>query len=150
MRIVCPFAPVSLTANTARTLVQAVAGTGGFKLSELGVSFEGVATDAKPILVKLVVQTTAGTATALTPVRAQKTDGNAIRTTAQHIFTAEPTSTDVLRSWYVHPQTGLMYPFDISVLASAEFAAATKIGILALSAAGEATVNATGHLEVEE
>jgi hypothetical protein len=62
-------AAVSCVASTAKTVVQAVAPTNQrVKLLGWGVAFDGVLTTGKPVAIRLLRQTTAGTMSALTPV----------------------------------------------------------------------------------
>jgi hypothetical protein len=95
------------TTTSAITLLQVVAASNHRVLiKELSVSFEGVNNAHAPIEVVVLRQTTAGTMSALTPVKANNTDDETLQTTAQHTATAEPTSGDVLMRELVHPQTG--------------------------------------------
>jgi hypothetical protein len=96
--------------TSAKTLVQLIAATGQtIQLIEVGVGFHGTNNTHEPVLVQLVRQSTDGSMTALTPVKADDGIGNALTTTARHTATVEPTATDVIRSWTVHPQTGFVY-----------------------------------------
>lgn len=95
------------TGTAAKTIVQVVAAANhGIKVTGWGISFEGVSVTATPIQVRLLRQTTAGTMSALTPVKKRDSDGDTLDTTAQHTATAEPTAGDVLATVLVHPQGG--------------------------------------------
>lgn len=99
-------AEIALTAATAKTVLQHVAPTNHrVKVMAWGVYFDGVSSTAEPVLVELLRQTTAGTMSALTPV---KTDAasETLLSTAQHTATVEPTASDVLARIEVHPQSG--------------------------------------------
>ena len=65
---------------------------------------EGINT-SEPILVQITRQSTAGTMTALTLVKADDSVAETLLTTGQHTATAEPTAGDVLDAMTVHPQT---------------------------------------------
>lgn len=97
---------VALSAATAKTVAQIVAASNHRVLiPEFEVSFDGTTNTAVPVLVELVKQSDAGTSSALTPVKIgdwQET----MQTTARHTATAEPTTTDVIKSFLVHPQQG--------------------------------------------
>lgn len=98
------------TGTALKTLIQLVAAANhGIDVSEVGISFHGLNNSHEPITVDLLRQTDAGTMTALTVVKANDSDADTLDTTAQHTATAEPTAGDVLRTWAVHPQTGLIY-----------------------------------------
>lgn len=98
------------TGTSAKTLIQLVAAANhAIQVVELGIGFHGTNNTHEPILVELVRQTDAGTMSALTPVAGDDAVDETLDTSAQHTATAEPTGTDVLRAWTVHPQTGLVY-----------------------------------------
>ena len=101
------------TGTSAKTLIQLLA-VQAIELSELIVGFHGIDNTAEPIKVELVRQTDAGTMTSLTPGKNDDSVGDALATTAQHTATVEPTTTDVVRVYTVHPQTSLvvMFPED--------------------------------------
>ena len=95
------------TGTAIKTLLQIVAPTNQrIKLREISVSFKGTSNTASPIIVSLTRQTTAGTMSSLTPVKVNEADNETLQVTAQHTATAEPTSSDVIMSEEVHPQTG--------------------------------------------
>lgn len=100
-------AEVALTAATARTTLQLVAAANHrVKVLAWGVYFDGTSSTAEPVQVVLMRQTTAGTASALTPTKLDDSIAETLLTTAQHSATVEPTSGDVLKRIEVHPQTG--------------------------------------------
>lgn len=99
-------AEIALTAATAKTVLQVVAAANHkIKILEWGVYFDGTSVTAEPVQIRLLRQTTAGTMTALTPVK-RSSDSETLQTTAQHTATAEPTAGDVLEVKEVHPQSG--------------------------------------------
>ena len=100
-------AQISTTTST-RTLLQLVAASNHRVLvREWHIAFEGITATDAPIQVRVLRQTTAGTASALTLVKADDSDDETLQTTAQHSFTStEPTSGDVLFNRLVHPQSG--------------------------------------------
>jgi len=98
------------TGTAAKTLLQLIAAANhAIEVLEVGAGFHGTTNTNEPITVELVRQTTAGTMSSATPVKADDSVADSLDTTAQHTATAEPTTTDVLRAWAVHPQTGLVY-----------------------------------------
>src|SRR5437588_10938604 len=109
-------ADVFFTAQTAsiafttatKTLAQLVAAAQQrVKVHEWSVSFNGTSNTATPIEVDIVRQTSAGTMSALTLVKANNSDAETLQTTAQTTATAEPTDSGVIiQTQLVHPQTG--------------------------------------------
>lgn len=95
------------TGTSAKTLLQVVAASNHrITVNEWSISFKGTSNTASPILVEVLRQTTAGTMSALTPVKADSADDETLQTTAQHTATSEPTASDVLDRVLVHPQQG--------------------------------------------
>lgn len=96
----------ALAAATAETLIQ-LRGvtTTRAKLIAWGVSFDGVTAAAAPVEVRLVRQSTDGTASAASEIKADESAPAALLT-AFHSFTAEPTTTDVFEHHEIHPQGG--------------------------------------------
>jgi hypothetical protein len=109
------------TGTAAKTIIQVVAAANhAVLIKEMSVAFAGTSNTAAPILVEVVRQTDAGTSTALTPVKDPDDSAETLQSTARHTATAEPTTTDVLMSEYVHPQTGYTW--------QAPFGQAIKVG----------------------
>jgi len=134
------------TGTSAKTMIQLIAAANhAIKITEFGVSFNGVNNTHEPILVDLLRQTTAGTMSSLTLVKADDSGGDTLDTTAQHTATAEPTGSDVLRSLYVHPQTGAVVPVtdDAPIIVGA----GDRLG-LRVTAAND--VSCAAHIAFEE
>lgn len=134
------------TGTALKTLLQLVAATNhAIVLIELGASFHGTSNTAEPILVQLMRQTTAGTMSAATVRAADDSIGDTFDTTAQHTATAEPTASDILRMWTIHPQTGLIW--QAHDLAPVIVGAGDRLGLVVTAAA---SVNADAYLVFEE
>ncbi len=104
-------AAVSLTAATTKTLWQLIAPTNHrLKLKEVGVSFVGVVNTDGPVRCQLLYATTAGTSSALTPVKEDDSLAETLLATALQTFTVEPTAGNVIRTWECHPQAGIVIP----------------------------------------
>lgn len=100
------------TGTSAKTLIQLIAAANhAIEICEVSIGFHGTNNAHEPIKVELVRQTDAGTMSSLTPLKNDDSVGDTLDTTAQHTATVEPTTTDVLRAWTVHPQTGLVVLF---------------------------------------
>lgn len=102
----------ALAATTAEVVLRVNAATDRpVDVAEIGVSFNGVDNTAVPVLVELLRLADNGTMTAVTPVKQNDSLAEGIGATAAKPDSAEPTTGDVLRTWYVHPQTGLVEVF---------------------------------------
>ena len=95
----------------AQTLIQIYAANTDRPLTLLEVNFscQGVDNLGAPIKFELCIQTTAGTGTSTTPVKCDQTDPHNIEATCLTDHSAEPTTTDILDSWFIHPQDGMIY-----------------------------------------
>jgi len=89
----------------------------GLDLQSVEISFQGVVATGEPGLVELIYATFAtnspGTnSTTETPAQVY---GRVITAgfTAARNWTAEPTALTVLKTWFVHPQTGLVLPLPL-------------------------------------
>lgn len=134
------------TGTAAKTLLQIVAPANHrLKISELAVSFQGVNPIGLPILVQVARQSSAGTMSALTPVKVNDGDPETLLTTAQHTATAEPTTGDVLLSEQVHPQTG--YTWQATWGHEIIIPGGGKLGIIVTA---DASVNAVARVLGEE
>ncbi len=104
---------VALTGGTAKTVLQVVAPSNqALMIKGIQITFDGTSSTATPGIVQLVRQTTAGTMSSATPVKAPRSDeGETLQSTAQYNATAEPTAGDVDRTFHVHPQLGFIYEF---------------------------------------
>ena len=136
----------ALAAATAETLIQLVAASNHrVKVLRWGVFFDGTSATAEPVQIRLLRQTTAGTASSLTPVKLDDSIGETLQTTAQQDFTAEPTAGDVLESYEIHPQQGIMviYPLGQEPI----IGGGDRMGI---EVTAPATVNARSFIVFEE
>jgi hypothetical protein len=70
------------------------------------------------VKIRLLRQTTAGTATAATPVKNNSADTETLQTTAGYNASAEPTAGDVLWMGECHPQAGyeIILPFGQEII----------------------------------
>lgn len=101
---------VSLTASTARTVLNLIAGSAvGVTIIEIGVSFDGVTAANAPVSTELCQSTQAGTGTSssatITQLRGRTLSSGL---TAQHSYTAEPTALTVLKNPRIDPNKGLL------------------------------------------
>lgn len=137
----------ALGAATAETLLQ-VRGTTTGKISIVGygLSFDGTSAVAVPGTIRVLRQTTDGTATGAAEVQ-KDPDASAASFTGFHSFTAEPTAGSVLYTHMIHPQTGLEIPNawappDGIIV---DDATSSRVGIEATFAAG---VNCVAWMEI--
>lgn len=124
-----PAADVSLVAATAKTVVQLVTGaTRRAKITGLELGFTSTTSTDGPVLVQLMLQTTAGTMSALTPRVLDQSDPAAI-STAQSNASAEPTASTVFYEWRITPIGGQLirlWPFGFEFVMNVS----SKVGIV--------------------
>lgn len=133
------------TGTSAKTLVQLIAAANhAVLLDDIEVAFNGVSATAEPIRIRVLRQTTAGTATSLTLVKDPDDAAETLQTTASHTATAEPTAGDVLLETYCHPQTG--WSWSVPRERAIKIGGGDRVGIEVLAAASvSATVRAGGE-----
>lgn len=103
---------VTLVAATARTVVQIIAPTNQrVLLKQLEIYGNSTSGSATPVYGRLLVQTSAGTMSSLTPSKHNAADDETIQSTASHTATVEPSASTVKRTFFFHPQAGLIMPF---------------------------------------
>lgn len=138
---------IALTAATAKTILQVVAAANHrVSLCGFSVSFDGVTAANEPVNVELLVQSTAGTMSAATPVRDGDPGSETLQTTAQKNATVEPTAGNILRRWLFHPQGGGMersFGYDERIT----IPGGTRLG---LRCTAPQAVNVVGHMLFEE
>jgi hypothetical protein len=140
---------VAAASAAAKTLLQVVAGsTKRLAVKSFEVSFDGADSTKTPILVELLRQTTAGTASALTLVKHDEASEAAIAT-AQQTVTAEPTAGDVLSSVYLSPAGGI-YSYQFPLGDEPVVAVSGRIGIRVTTVAGSGTPNVAAWLKFSE
>lgn len=138
----------ALAAGTAETVLSIVNGANALiRLTELGISFDGVSAVAEPVTVELMGSTeaTAGTSTTHT---AQQTGGptRTAQATAKRGFTAEPTVLTCWKRWLIHPQAGIVMQFPLG----REPEQVTTADAIVIRVTAPAAVNVQGYLEWEE
>lgn len=137
----------ALAAATAETVVQLTgANAVKAKIVEWGVSFDGTSATAEPVRIRVLRQTTAGTASAATEAKWDP-DNPTANCTAFHSFTAEPTASDVLADYEVHPQAGIAIQYPLGREITLDSATSSRIGI---EVTAPAIVNAVAYLVWEE
>lgn len=141
-------ADVALAAATAKTILSVInAANSLIKLTELGVSFDGVSGTAEPVTVELCssTQATAGTTTSQTPIQCRGPT-RTVQATGARNYSVEPTVLTVIRRWLVHPQTGLVIQFPLG----REPEQVVTADALCIRCTAPAIVNAQAYLEFEE
>lgn len=139
-------AAVALVAATEKTLIQVnCPAQQRIKVQRIGVFFDGASTTAVPVLVKLILTTTAGTNTALTLNKQVSSDSETIQSTAGENASAEGTNSTLLDQWLVHPQMGI----DITYAFGQEKVVVGG-GRVAIKVTAPAIVNARCKIDFEE
>ena len=103
---------IALVGATAKTVLQLTAPANQrLKILGFGVFFDGIVATAEPVEIRVLRQTTAGTATSVTP-RMISAGSETLQATANKNASAEPTAGDELDVLQVHPQSGyeVMFP----------------------------------------
>lgn len=139
---------VALSAATAKTILGVVAASNVCaRVTELGVSFDGVTASAVPVLVELCDSTgaTAGTAGATPTPKQIRGMTRAAQSTAGNAYSAEPATLTVIKHWLVHPQTGIVVQSPLG-----RELEHTGAGGLFLRCTAPATVNVRAYMEFEE
>ena len=114
LNVIARTTAVALVAATPKTVLQVVAPANHrLKVKEIDVSFDGISNVEKPVLVELMYQTTAGTASALTLVKEDDSQAETPLSTALQTYTVEPTLGNVIRAFYIHPQTGVIFQLPL-------------------------------------
>ena len=140
---------VAAASAAAKTVLQVAAGaTKRLAVKSFEVSFDGTSSTSTPVLVELLRQTTAGTASALTLVKHDEASEAAIAT-AQQTFTVEPTAGDVLASVYLSPAGGI-YSYQFPLGDEPVVAASGRVGLRVTTVAGSGTPNAAAWLKFLE
>lgn len=99
---------VTLAASTAKTIAQVVAATNTrVKVSRADITVDGITAADPQITVDILTQSTAGTMSSVTPIKARSTDTETLQTTAQKTASAEPTTTSILITDFCHPMYGM-------------------------------------------
>jgi hypothetical protein len=105
----------AVAAAASETVLQAVASISqGLEVVRWSISFNGTSPTAAPVRVELMRFTSAGSSTLYTPKKIDPASDPPLAT-GRTAFTAEPTSDDVLETYYVTPNGGLLvmqYGYD--------------------------------------
>lgn len=140
---------VPAASAAAKTLLQVIASsTKRLQVKSFEVSFDGVDSTKTPILVQLIRQTTAGTASSLTLVKNDEAS-EAIIATAQQTFTVEPTSGDVLAVTELSPAGGI-YSYQFPLGDEPVVAESGRIGLRVTTVAGSGMPNCAAWLKFLE
>ena len=149
MRGVITWDEITCTAGATKTVAQLVAGSyNQLRITEMAVTFQGTDNLAKPVKIEVCRQSDAGTMSAATLKKMNDSDGDTLASTGQVDATAEPTTGDILRTWYIHPQAGLHY----SVPEPSQFIVGQgdRIAVKVTIESGESNVDCAGFIEFEE
>ena len=108
-----PTAAIALVASVAKTVLQIVAPTNQrVAVKGWSVSFDGIVAGRVPVTVQVMRQTTAGTMSTTTQCVKEDPNGSeTIQTLMRYNATVEPTYSEILDTQFIHPQTGVEYPF---------------------------------------
>lgn len=140
---------VAAASAAAKTLVQvATTSTKRILVKSWEVSFDGADSTKTPCLVELLRQTTAGTASALTPVKNDQGSETVI-SSAQQTFTVEPTAGDILHSVYLSPAGGI-FSYQFPLGDEPVVGVSGWIGVRVTTVAGSGTPNCSAFIKFLE
>lgn len=140
---------VAAASAAAKTVLQVVAGsTTRPVVKSWEVSLDGADGTKTPVLVELVRQTTAGTASALTLVKHDEASPAALGS-AQQTFTVEQTAGDILASVYLSPAGGI-YSYQFPLGDEPVIASSGRLGVRVTTFAGSGTPNVAAWLKFSE
>jgi len=150
LRIIVPF--TATTGTVTQTLVQIVAPTNQ-RLSILRIFIGGVSGNAAdlPVLMEVLPQTSAGTSSAVTPVKVNDSDDETVQTTARQGFSStEPTDAGgaIVKHTFPVPTTGPGRDFVFPPGRELFVKGGTRMGIRA-NTPGQVSVF-KGFIELEE
>ena len=136
----------ALVAATAKTILQLIAPT-NIILAVQGIelSFDGTSNTAEPVTVVIMRQTTSGTVTSRAPLKTKDTS-TTLQATGGENASVEPTSGDILKTFHIHPQAGVVYPLQIPD-GELELPGAGRLGLVLTA---PAAVNALATINFEE
>lgn len=147
--VVTVAADAALSAATAKTIVSIIAAaTAPFRITEIGVSFDGVDATEEPVTVELMLSTQAGAGTPGSSPTPTQTGGppRTVQAAGAEDYSSEPSVLTAIRKWMVHPQTGIVIQFPLG----REPEQTTTADAIALRCTAPSAVNATGYIEFEE
>ncbi len=147
--VVTVAADAALTAATAKTIVSIIAAAiAPFRVTEIGVSFDGIVATAVPVLVELMSSTQAGAGTPGSSPTPTQVGGptRTVQAAGAEDYSGEPSVLTAIRKWLVHPQTGIVIQFPLGREPEQVITADAYV----LRCTAPASVNATGYIEFEE
>lgn len=131
------------TSSVACTLIQlAAAATRRLRLTELGVSAVSVTASDVPMLIEVLLETSAGTTptTTLTPTAVDSAEPAALMTSFAGPYATDPTGSTVYRNFMLSP-IGSTFVIQFPLGTEIVVAVSTKLGIRATSPQAEANVH---------
>lgn len=137
---------MALSVTGAKTFVQIIAAAQQRVLiHRIFISGSGIITTAAPVPLELLLQTTAGTVTSVTPTKINSGDNETLQVTAGKDASAEPTASTIKWARFWHPQTAydLFFPRPFVIIGG------ERLGLRQNAAAGAAD-NITICVEGEE
>ena len=131
-------AGVTLSTAATKSLILLNPAVDGFMVVQVSISLDNVTTDAEPVLFDLYRTVTLGSpaGTTGTQVKVNDTSASTAGTTSLTSLSAEPTSVEIIDSWYITPHSGVVviqYPLGREPKAAS---AGSRIGLRYTTASG--------------
>lgn len=129
---------VALVATVLKTAIEVTAAANHRALVEsIGFTFDGVVVTDAAVVCSLTRIGTTGTGTDGTPVKRDPDMSETLQADFKYNFTAEPTGKTILKSWNIHPQSGMeyflpltsLYPIPGGDLMGVEFTCPTGVSV---------------------
>jgi len=140
-----PTGEIALSANTAKTLLTIVAPSNiRVLLKGIEIFFKGTSSTDTPVKVDIFRFSTDGTGTSQNFYVNDENAGETVQTTGKNNYSAEPTLGNIIKTWEIHPQTGLVVYFPPGE--EIVIKGGNKLGIRATPTQSE-TVSLNGYLE---
>jgi len=133
------------TGTSKKTLLQLIAPSNqALRIEAFGIGFKGIVVTDPPVLVELILQSTAGTGTARAPVRRAPGPTATLQATGFENFTGEPTTDRTIWVNTIHPQASGEIPLlDRSIVIDAT----ERLGVVVTTSV---SVSGRAHIDFEE
>lgn len=140
-----PSGEVALSAGVRKTPITVIAAASHrVKIKGVEVFFKGTSATDTPVKIEIYRFSADGTGSAGTLYVNDENDAETIQTTGKVNYSADPTLGNIIKTWEVHPQTGLIVYFPLGE--ELVIKGGNKLGV-ACTAAQSQTVSVNLYIE---
>ena len=110
---------ISLVATVGKTIIEVTAGANHrVIITSIGIFFKGKVVGNEPVTIDLIRIGTTGTGDAATPQKVDPDMSETLQVDFKEDMSVEPTGITVLKTWFIHPQSGIeiILPFDRPII----------------------------------